>query len=62
MDTAPAGFFGLTGWTGFTGSAGFCFSSSSSFGSEVTAGLTGSVSEERKQTIREQTSIRPGIR
>lgn len=45
MDTAPAGFFGLTGSTGFTGSAGF---SSSSFGFEVIAGLTAFVSVECK--------------
>jgi len=45
MDTAPAGFFGLTGSTGLTGSAGL----SSTSGFNVTAGLTGFASGEWKQ-------------
>lgn len=45
MDTAPAGFFGLTGSTGLSGFAGL--TSTSGFG--VTIGLTGLDSEIRSE-------------
>lgn len=43
METAPAGFLGLTGSTGLTGSSGFTGSSGSpsASGFDVTTGLTG---------------------